>query len=109
MLKATETDPNRFQDDIFSALKISDWGELQGESVPQIKDSREFIIYLIRKELARIEYFLWNSSHIPVGEWVKTLLNDGPLDPNTPVVLILRDYLSADSEVYRRLFEDYKK
>lgn len=109
MFKATEVQPNRVQDDILSALKISDWGELRDGSMPPIKDSRDFILYLIRKELARIEYFLWNSSHIPIGDWVKTLLNDGSLDPDTPTMLILRDYLSADSEVYRRIFEDYKK
>ncbi len=84
-----------------------DWmnsAELNG-STPM--DAKDLYLKLIREHTARTEYFLWNSSQIPIEKWVSTLLKSGPIDLNDPVMLILRDVFGPDSKTYQRMAADY--
>ncbi|MES3037262.1 MAG: hypothetical protein V4736_05075 [Bdellovibrionota bacterium] len=106
LVKAYEklaTDPNALDEQIGTALGNPSW-KLEGG--PHTT-GKEVVLQLMREELSKAEFLLWNSSQIPVSEWVSTVLSAEAMNLNSKPAVILRDVIGANSQLYKKMTNDY--
>ena len=84
-------------------LKELDFLELHSDA-----EIQPMLVKLIREQVALAEYILWNSSHIPVENWIQISLGSEVISPNNPVAIMTRDVFGPTSYQYLMLMKANK-
>lgn len=73
------------------------------------KETRAMIVELLREELGRTEYILWNTSQTSPVEWVDALMGPKLMSLDSRPVMVMRDFFGADSFAYRAMVEETRQ